>query len=479
MSTATHADKPIEFFFIDMNDPGRYKKLKVAHACDFCRRRKSKCDLGTPGSGVCSNCQKAHISCVFESQPLKKRMGKASPQPSTATNAIDFSGPADFFKPGDYHLRRPYEGKEQQQQEQQDAKNYPMIAAANEWILRIYDMFPAIDVHNPFMNGLYAPLPILNSPLSLSALENLENSLYEEYFITVHPLYPVLDDFSGDIRAAVHAMPVHQRSSLLALVCNLIYPELVPLANLYAQTAESSLGAAAVDLTSAQTLLLLYHYHETLAHSTPNEISSQSSSRHGYLKRASDILSLLSQDDCNVLRVRWLFYLHICWGGYADTAPWKHWCLEQSRKSLAELRSTSLAGFCRLTMAAFQHAAWPGFQRESRKGTFGVHCALIHDMMTLPFEHVLAAERIEYHSRLLVGTVAQRAAIQSHNIILRALKMSLHTYITFYATSLFTGYPIAPEWICQRLWNIRDLFEQLGTHPTLCDNVQEVIYYLS
>jgi hypothetical protein len=34
--------KPVEFHFVDMNDPGRYKKLKVARACDFCRRRKSK-----------------------------------------------------------------------------------------------------------------------------------------------------------------------------------------------------------------------------------------------------------------------------------------------------------------------------------------------------------------------------------------------------------------------------------------------------
>lgn len=34
--------KPVEFHFVDMNDPERYKKLKVARACDFCRRRKSK-----------------------------------------------------------------------------------------------------------------------------------------------------------------------------------------------------------------------------------------------------------------------------------------------------------------------------------------------------------------------------------------------------------------------------------------------------
>lgn len=40
---STHRKKkPVEFHFVDMNDPDRYKKLKVARACDFCRRRKSK-----------------------------------------------------------------------------------------------------------------------------------------------------------------------------------------------------------------------------------------------------------------------------------------------------------------------------------------------------------------------------------------------------------------------------------------------------
>lgn len=39
----THPKKKItEYHFIDVNDPERYKKIKVTRACDFCRKRKSK-----------------------------------------------------------------------------------------------------------------------------------------------------------------------------------------------------------------------------------------------------------------------------------------------------------------------------------------------------------------------------------------------------------------------------------------------------
>jgi hypothetical protein len=31
-----------EFHFVDMDDPNRYKRLKVLRACDFCRKRKVK-----------------------------------------------------------------------------------------------------------------------------------------------------------------------------------------------------------------------------------------------------------------------------------------------------------------------------------------------------------------------------------------------------------------------------------------------------
>jgi hypothetical protein len=42
IQTTNVKKKPVEFHFVDMNDPEIYKKLKVARACDFCRRRKSK-----------------------------------------------------------------------------------------------------------------------------------------------------------------------------------------------------------------------------------------------------------------------------------------------------------------------------------------------------------------------------------------------------------------------------------------------------
>ncbi|KAI9285441.1 hypothetical protein BC943DRAFT_352171 [Umbelopsis sp. AD052] len=54
-----------EFHFVDMEDPNRYKRLKVLRACDFCRKRKVKCDLPQPNSGTCSNCQRARQPCTF------------------------------------------------------------------------------------------------------------------------------------------------------------------------------------------------------------------------------------------------------------------------------------------------------------------------------------------------------------------------------------------------------------------------------
>ncbi|KAI8582397.1 hypothetical protein K450DRAFT_226989 [Umbelopsis ramanniana AG] len=56
-----------EFHFVDMEDPNRYKRLKVLRACDFCRKRKVKCDLPQPNSGTCSNCQRARQPCTFSS----------------------------------------------------------------------------------------------------------------------------------------------------------------------------------------------------------------------------------------------------------------------------------------------------------------------------------------------------------------------------------------------------------------------------
>jgi hypothetical protein len=39
---AQRRKKTTEFHFVNMNDPDRYKKLKVSRACDFCRKRKTK-----------------------------------------------------------------------------------------------------------------------------------------------------------------------------------------------------------------------------------------------------------------------------------------------------------------------------------------------------------------------------------------------------------------------------------------------------
>ncbi|KAI8068311.1 hypothetical protein BC940DRAFT_299666 [Gongronella butleri] len=66
--------KPVQYFFVDINDPDYYKRIKVTRACVSCRKRKSKCDLGVPGTGSCSNCIKYNKQCEFDApvKPLLK-----------------------------------------------------------------------------------------------------------------------------------------------------------------------------------------------------------------------------------------------------------------------------------------------------------------------------------------------------------------------------------------------------------------------
>ncbi|ORX51585.1 hypothetical protein DM01DRAFT_1384329 [Hesseltinella vesiculosa] len=64
--------KPIEYFFVDINDPNYYKRIKVTRACLSCRKRKSKCDVGVPGTKACSNCTKHNKPCEFAKSEDKK-----------------------------------------------------------------------------------------------------------------------------------------------------------------------------------------------------------------------------------------------------------------------------------------------------------------------------------------------------------------------------------------------------------------------
>ena len=41
------------------------KKRKLDRACDFCRRRKTKCDGPSKSNNVCSNCIQNHNRCTY------------------------------------------------------------------------------------------------------------------------------------------------------------------------------------------------------------------------------------------------------------------------------------------------------------------------------------------------------------------------------------------------------------------------------
>ncbi|KAI8341627.1 hypothetical protein EDC96DRAFT_449778, partial [Choanephora cucurbitarum] len=47
---------------------GAPKRQKIVKACKDCRRRKVKCDGGSP----CSTCRRSSIPCVFESSSPKR-----------------------------------------------------------------------------------------------------------------------------------------------------------------------------------------------------------------------------------------------------------------------------------------------------------------------------------------------------------------------------------------------------------------------
>ncbi|KAL3236694.1 Hal9p [Nakaseomyces bracarensis] len=68
------------------------QKRRASKACEYCRKRKSKCDEVNPYTNKCSNCSKAGVECIFLNEPAKKK-NKSTPQDkSTSPNVVGATG---------------------------------------------------------------------------------------------------------------------------------------------------------------------------------------------------------------------------------------------------------------------------------------------------------------------------------------------------------------------------------------------------
>ncbi|KAF7335611.1 Zn(2)-C6 fungal-type domain-containing protein [Mycena venus] len=56
----------------DYGDDLHRKRRRVQRACDFCRRRRSKCDGSQMAGGKCTTCLEAKIDCTYVQNPVKR-----------------------------------------------------------------------------------------------------------------------------------------------------------------------------------------------------------------------------------------------------------------------------------------------------------------------------------------------------------------------------------------------------------------------
>ncbi|KAG1051996.1 hypothetical protein G6F43_005837 [Rhizopus delemar] len=285
----THPKKKItEYHFIDVNDPERYKKIKVTRACDFCRKRKSKCDLGVPGSGSCSNCKKAKIQCKFSSINHSKSNKKSTEQLSI-------------------HY-----------QQQQQPSSFLSVDSKG---------------HCTFekdMSSAYVHLNLMTTADSVLYCSNqLEDELFEIYFAYLHPFYPILDsyntlqalkynrdNFQPALKWIILALALHFHSP--ATVDNCEYT-----AATYYQYALTQMDYIPC-LVNIQTLLLMYKYQEII---TPIGVPfSIEAIQH--LKEAKIMIDQISpnsdlpvpwtMENEFVCRASWIWYINLSFSNLAD-----------------------------------------------------------------------------------------------------------------------------------------------------------------
>ncbi|KAK4521767.1 uncharacterized protein ATC70_004302 [Mucor velutinosus] len=303
--------KPVEFHFVDMNDPDRYKKLKVARACDFCRRRKSKCDIGIPGSGTCSNCHKHQMVCIFS--PVTSRGSDASStRPEDALLTPQYQ-PQHL----QYQQQQPQQHQQQPNAVEQYALKYPLLCIKDGQVgYEVDQLITFIDEH-----AVDQPINSLDINNFQEPSLQLESKLFSIYFQQVHPAFPVL------LKQSV--LNIHSQDRLLlsktlryaimTIACH-FYPKTASTpydyphnqdvssnntaaANYFYDIARKELDTATFTkkLDVVQSLLLLYKH---------TEIMYKDGTR--YLEQAQDLVSQISsimpQQQEMINRTRWILF---------------------------------------------------------------------------------------------------------------------------------------------------------------------------
>ncbi|CAO3596497.1 unnamed protein product [Absidia cylindrospora] len=433
-----HKKKPVQYFFVDINDPDYYKRIKVARACKDCRKRKSKCDIGKPGSGSCSSCQKHNKICEFTTTTtttlpssstaapyMKKKQTQRTPVSATVVNQKKSAGSCQtetefYWSP--HHLTLLPEGinynenndnlyhyhypnttnitdasqftvtqednhlvghplfnlpvrceqnqQKQQQQQQQEKCPVPLIPATPPLLLSSHSTALssssssssptatpspplctnyACDATFPwkaskssyeyskkaiFMHSLSHMDPVKSNYQPPSyLLQPSELDLLKNYFSQIHPCYPALPK---RILKYQHDIPFCLRYAIMAL-SSLYYHQqpitptssssISTLANDYYNKAWRIIQSRGInDLVSAQTLLLLYKYHETIGEVKTSLLEST----QAILGQHQQNISFFgSGDDDNgddneewICRLCWIVYLHQY--NAATTTTWKN-----------------------------------------------------------------------------------------------------------------------------------------------------------
>ncbi|GAN07812.1 hypothetical protein MAM1_0177d07316 [Mucor ambiguus] len=311
--------KAVEYHFVDMNDPDRYKKIKVARACDFCRKRKSKCDIGIPGSGTCSNCKKASNTCIFSPvssnaiSPRKERPSLVFSRDSSSSNSGQSSSSSlssiqKVMPPAStvYQLQKPFFSMDQKGRCSYGKQD----------------------------NGIYNYIETVSSSSPMHELptytRQTEQELFDIYFCYVHPFYPILDRYYmiQAMKYDSESIPTSLKLSVMAVSLHFSpqQQDAELLAAAYYQHASIQLDHTP-SLPSLQTLFLLYKYQELIAPVG----SSLSNTALSYLQEIQTMISQLQQhpegdndrlvwsnQDEFVCRASWVFFIIIAFGSTAD-----------------------------------------------------------------------------------------------------------------------------------------------------------------